>query len=707
MYESSTPELTLFEAAVFSHPGDRPKWAFNRQGQLLPGFNHVCTIEVDLTQLSGALTEEAGANEPFWSLEFDVCVRFGGAELEAFLEWKENETTCTVPVVIIPERGLREKICLLLEDLSASAAKSKVHSPKPFQGPWEGRSKIAIGIDVGSTQSGVAFAFLQRGVDQTIHRVTQWPGQEAQNQQSKIPTLVWYDSEQKAVLFGAEALTRQAEEDAEDYSWTLAKHFKLHLRLKETRSKYGLKLDPLPPGVSLRQIYAEFLGYLLQHTKSFFEDRILDGEQIWTQYQPKMEFVIAHPNGWGIREQAFLHAAAVEARFADMGSAPSKIRFVTEAEASVHFCIYHTNLGERLKAGMDFVVCDAGGSTVDTTVYSVASARPVLKLEEKRASACVQAGAIFVDVEAEKYLRIILGKAQLSSADVEEYTKAGMKDFEGYAKRVFRDAAEEQKLTIGGVRFNNSAMNARRGRITLAGPTLKSLFNNCTEEITKSVDQQVEGLNVAVWQIGDFGDSPYLRRVFKDKYEPQGSRVTLTNDSTSKAVADGAVIWRASSNVFPVFRALPMGLSTRQYLILLLLNTEAELLFSDRMGVALDVEATRREAYHKTYKSSAPDISDFQVDLFSYSGDDEPEWATNEQGRMLPGFRLVCVIKADLTRLSGALRRCTGVRGAVYSSMSLDVCICFGGTELEAFLEWKENGATHTGPATIVPENVL
>ena len=37
---------------------------------------------------------------------------------------------------------------------------------------------------------------------------------------------------------------------------------------------------------------------------------------------------------------------------------------------------------------MNFIVCDAGGSTVDTTVYSVASARPVLNLKEKRASAC-------------------------------------------------------------------------------------------------------------------------------------------------------------------------------------------------------------------------------------------------------------------------------------------------------------------------------
>lgn len=34
---------------------------------------------------------------------------------------------------------------------------------KPFRGPWEGQSKIVIGIDIGTTQSGVAFAFLETG----------------------------------------------------------------------------------------------------------------------------------------------------------------------------------------------------------------------------------------------------------------------------------------------------------------------------------------------------------------------------------------------------------------------------------------------------------------------------------------------------------------------------------------------------------------
>ena len=66
-------------------------------------------------------------------------------------------------------------------------------------------------------------------------------------------------------------------------------------------------------------------------------------------------------------------------------------------------------------------------------------------------------------------MHTVLRNAQLSSDDVDEYTKNGIRDFEGFAKRVFRGPAEEQRVTIGSVRFNNSALNTRRGRMTLAG----------------------------------------------------------------------------------------------------------------------------------------------------------------------------------------------------------------------------------------------
>ncbi len=96
-------------------------------------------------------------------------------------------------------------------------------------------------------------------------RVNEWPGQEAHNSESKIPTLVWYDGKKKvrephylmhisipalifsrfydqAAAFGAETLSAAMEDEAEENGWTLAKHFKLHLH-PQTMKKHNLTVD--------------------------------------------------------------------------------------------------------------------------------------------------------------------------------------------------------------------------------------------------------------------------------------------------------------------------------------------------------------------------------------------------------------------------------------------------------------------------------
>ena len=46
----------------------------------------------------------------------------------------------------------------------------------------------------------------------------------------------------QAVAFGAEALSAEMEDEAEEKGWTLAKHFKLHLH-PETTKKHDLTVD--------------------------------------------------------------------------------------------------------------------------------------------------------------------------------------------------------------------------------------------------------------------------------------------------------------------------------------------------------------------------------------------------------------------------------------------------------------------------------
>lgn len=105
----------------------------------------------------------------------------------------------------------------------------------------------------------------------------------------------------------------------------------------------------LPDGVTVETIYSDFLRYILAHTRVHFTLRTTDGEKIWRQLIDSAEFVIAHPNAWGFREQSVLRRATVRADFVSNKEAETRVRFVSEGEASVHFCMFHGNLAEKFK----------------------------------------------------------------------------------------------------------------------------------------------------------------------------------------------------------------------------------------------------------------------------------------------------------------------------------------------------------------------
>lgn len=90
-------------------------------------------------------------------------------------------------------------------------------------------------------------------------------------------------------------------------------------------------------------------------------------------------------------------------------------------------------------------------------------------------------------------------------------------------------------------------------------------------------------------------------------------------------------------------------------------------------------------------------------------------------GELLDGFREVCSVTADLDSMRKALQPRINAHGIQYWALMFNVCFQFGGTELEAFLEWIEevgyrsdflpcSGITichqdtiRTGPVTIIP----
>lgn len=101
----------------------------------------------------------------------------------------------------------------------------------------------------------------------------------------------------------------------------------------------------------MQAIYRDFLAYLLQHTRRYFSERIIEGNRAWNAHFGSAEIVLAHPNGWGLKEQDFLRKAAIGAGLVTKQGASERVAFVSEAEASVHFCLFHADLGAQLNVG--------------------------------------------------------------------------------------------------------------------------------------------------------------------------------------------------------------------------------------------------------------------------------------------------------------------------------------------------------------------
>jgi hypothetical protein len=155
-----------------------------------------------------------------------------------------------------------------------------------------------------------------------------------------------------------------------------------------------LTFPPLPSGVDLKTIYADFLKFIYKSTTEFFRRNMEGGSNIWSRLEAKTEFIFATPNGWDVRQQGFLRDAAMQGGLLPAHNTDDRIGFITEAEASVHFAMAHSNSKDWMKRGTVFAILDAGGSTVDTTLYWCKSVKPHLKLEEVKGSECVQVSSI-------------------------------------------------------------------------------------------------------------------------------------------------------------------------------------------------------------------------------------------------------------------------------------------------------------------------
>ena len=93
-----------------------------------------------------------------------------------------------------------------------------------------------------------------------------------------------------------------------------------------------------------------------------------------------------------------------------------------------------------------FAVVDAGGSTVDSTLYECKETTPKLILEEVCASECVQAGSVFIDRAAQYMLE---AKLQGSRFGEDVCIQNILGEFERKTKRKFNGTQVSSIIKFG------------------------------------------------------------------------------------------------------------------------------------------------------------------------------------------------------------------------------------------------------------------
>jgi len=76
---------------------------------------------------------------------------------------------------------------------------------------------------------------------------------------------------------------------------------------------------------------------MYESTKQYIRQR--QGHDMLKSVGNNIEFILSHPNGWEGKQQSEMCRAAINAGLVNANEALGRISFVTEGEASLHFCL--------------------------------------------------------------------------------------------------------------------------------------------------------------------------------------------------------------------------------------------------------------------------------------------------------------------------------------------------------------------------------
>uniref|UniRef100_A0A0B7KQL2 Actin-like ATPase domain-containing protein n=1 Tax=Bionectria ochroleuca TaxID=29856 RepID=A0A0B7KQL2_BIOOC len=388
--------------------------------------------------------------------------------------------------------------------------------------------KLVIALDFGTTFSGIAYCFLNQR-NAKIASILDWPGAEGESV-PKIPTRICYDPETNDFNWGA--LANRMENTIVGV--------KLLLDPQQERPLYlptgdiGQEISQLPkPPVN---IAADFIGALYQHALNEI------AKQVPVEYMDmcQKQFVLSVPAIWSDTAKYATVQAAKQA-----GLYP--VTLIKEPEAAALYTMH--SLDFAMKEGDAFIVCDAGGGTVDLISYEVAALTPNLQLKELVPGTGGMAGSLGLNQRFVETVKNLVGEDQFHDLKKTKGFWLAEKAFDKEVKKAFRGRLTEEffiNFPMASLDDNpDLGLESNTWRIT--GKELSQIFAPLITNILRLIDDQIKSVQrrrpgqpiTGIFLVGGFGSSQYLRACVARRY--LDIQVLQPNDAWG-AIAKGAVL---------------------------------------------------------------------------------------------------------------------------------------------------------------------
>ncbi|KAJ3547134.1 hypothetical protein NM208_g1670 [Fusarium decemcellulare] len=454
--------------------------------------------------------------------------------------------------------------------------------------------RIVLGIDFGCTYSAAAWALVPAGADRktiplkSIKSIANYPcytqASNFDSMEVEVPTELKYppsaDFRVSDSIHGDAVAERSL--DSDDYEnqfrWGYYVHYNMCLAItcleeknrhvsrpkllfdnspftRRAREELKGPLNHLKKSGIIEndlQTVVDFLTHFFDHIKNELRD---DCKSISGTCQT--EIVYCTPTTWspkGARHmQTCIATALRKVDFLGVNITDNCIEncfLVSEPEAAAAYVL---TTKPELKSGETFLLLDAGGGTVDATVYKISQEAPFRLSKEVVKPAGKLCGSSYVNQALREHLLKLLKDEKYLEDEVESIGSIVevlvVDAFEHKFKRGFDvlDMAQGLRSTffrVHGLK-DNPKKGFRRGKIEIKNSDIQKMFLNCFEGIGKLMEKQIElamkaGSQVQhVILVGGFSLSTSLQNFIKGRV----NEFNMTHgEAAVNAVAKGAVL---------------------------------------------------------------------------------------------------------------------------------------------------------------------